>query len=175
MLDDKSKSQSCYLYDEIKDGTHNVLYFATTGSDIFYLKNKSNTNDNLNIDFRLLETTNENDIDWEKYDYIMVPDKQTNTNIKQVMKYKNAVISYSDGSDGTTPYYDFQPELFANCIFNNSRAPYFRWLVEDENKITDSKCFFKPAIFEKYGFKNVLTTIDMSNNVKMFVYKKEKI
>lgn len=166
-------SQACVIYNDIKNDGHNVLYFATSGSDLFFLKNMSNLNNNFHIDYKLLETTNEDDIDWDKYDYILVPLKQDNTTIKEITKYKNAVINYNDGSDGSAPYYDFAPDLFANCVFASSRIKNFKWLSEDENKITTSECFYKPYILEKHNYSLFVET-NKDKETQVNIYKKNR-
>ncbi|MCR5260275.1 MAG: hypothetical protein K6C94_00370 [Candidatus Gastranaerophilales bacterium] len=148
-------SQACEIITDIKNAGQKakVLYFASEGTNIFYPKHSEN--DNLHVDFKLLETTKENDIDWDKYDYIVIPNVQQSTNIKDINYYRNAVIAYNDGSDGSAAYYDYSPELFSNCIFLSSRQDNIKWLTSDDKLLTGSECFYKRDILEKHGFRFV--------------------
>ena len=171
-IDFDTDSQACKLIKYVQsDKPVNVLYFAPSGINVYFPKHSEN--ENLKIDFRLLETTNEDDIDWQSYDYIVVPNIQQNTNIKDILKYKNAVIAYNDDKNNGEIFYDFSPELFANCVFVSNRIENFKWLKEDEGKITASLCYYKKEIFEKHGFSLVqkFDTYDRVPDNQLNVYK----
>ena len=171
-IDFDTDSQACKLIKYVKsDKPVKVLYFAPSGINIYFPKHSEN--ENLKIDFKLLETTDEADIDWQSYDYIVVPNIQQNTNIKNVLKYKNAVIAYNDDIQKGEIFYDFAPNIFANCVFGSNRVVNFKWLKEDENKITASLCYYKRDIFEKHGFSAVekFDTYDKIPDNQLIVYK----
>ncbi|MBQ2644116.1 hypothetical protein IJG14_00910 [bacterium] len=156
-IDFDKPSQAYVIMDKIKSEGKipvNVLYFAPEGANIYYTKHLENNN--LHITFKLLETTDEKDIDWSKYDYIVVPNVQGNTNIKNINKYKNAITKYNDDYDKHEVYYDFDKNIFASCIFLSNRTSNFKWLQEPENKYTSSDCFYRSDILQKHGFYCIL-------------------
>ena len=130
-----------------------VLYFASSGADTYYIGHVQD--ENYSVDLKLLETAEENDIDWDSYDYIVVPNVQYSADIsdKTIDKFRKAVTNYSDGSDGSTPFYEFDDKMFANCIYSSSRYSGIKWLTVDEKELTRSTCYFKHDLFTKHGFK----------------------
>lgn len=133
-----------------------VLYFPSSGTDIYYLAHIQD--ENYTIDIKLLETAEEDELNLESYDYIIVPNIQNNSNIsyEALNKFKNAITAYSDGSDGQTPFYEFDDKMFANCIYGTSRQSGIKWLTIDPKELTLSTCYFKHNIFIKHGFKFIM-------------------
>ncbi len=130
-----------------------VLYFASSGTDVYYPAHMQDKN--YKVDIKLLETAEENEINLESYDYIVVPNIQYNANIsyEALKKFRNAVTDYSDGSDGQTPFYEFDDKTFANCIYGTSRQSGIKWLTINPKELTISTCYFKHDLFTKHGFK----------------------
>lgn len=131
----------------------NILYFASSGQNVYFPKHSEN--ENYHVDFKLLETTDEKDIDWEKYDYILIPNVQKNSDIKEVQKYRNAITKYNDGSDGNEIFYEFDNSVFAKCLFVNKIEENLKWLTEPDYKITASRCYHNPNLIVAHGYKLV--------------------
>lgn len=150
-------SQCCSLVKMTKSDKkpRKVLYFPSVGMDTYTIGHAQDKN--FSVDIKLLEKVEENDIDWDSYDYIAVPNVEESTYIsdKSIDKFRKAVTTYNDGSDGNTSFYDFNDNMFANCIYDSSRQPKIKWLTIDKKRITRSLCYFKHDIFEKHGFKFV--------------------
>lgn len=150
-----SDSQSCSIVKTTKSDKKpvKVLYFPSSGTDTYYVGHMQD--ENYTVDIKLLETAEESDIDWDSYDYIVVPNVQYNSYISydSLEKFRNAVTNYSDGSDGQTPFYEFDDKMFANCIYGTSRQSGIKWLTIDKNAISLSMCYFKHDLFTKHGFK----------------------
>lgn len=152
-IDFNEASPACKMVRVTKAGKKqpvNVLYFASSGQNIYFPKHSEN--EMYHVDFKLLETTEENDINWAKYDYILVPNVQKNSNIREVQKYRDAVILYNDGSDGQDIFYEFNNDIFANCIFVSKREDNLKWMIEPDEKITMSHCFYRSDKFRQHGF-----------------------
>lgn len=150
-----SDSQCCSLVKLTKSNKKpvKVLYFPSSGTDTYYIGHAQDKN--FSVDIGLLEKLDEKTLDWDSYDYIAVPNIQHNSYIsyKDLDKFRKAVTRYNDGSDGNTPFYDFDDNMFANCIYGSSRQSGVKWLVIDKKEITSSQCYFKNSVFEKHGFK----------------------
>lgn len=150
-----SDSQSCTMVQLTKSDKKptKVLYFASSGTDVYYPAHMQD--ENYTVDIKLLETAEENEINLESYDYIVVPNIQYNSNIsyEALKKFRHAVTDYSDGSDGQNPFYEFNDKIFANCIYGTSRQSGIKWLTIDPKKLTISSCYFKHDLFTKHGFK----------------------
>ena len=154
-IDFNNPSPACQLVTLTKSEKNpvKILYFASSGQNIYLPKHLEN--DKYNLEYKLLENTDENDIDWQKYDYILVPNTQNNTNIKEVQKYRNAITNYNDGSDGNEVFYEFNDKVFAKCVFTSQRENNLKWMTEPDNKITNSRCYHNPIAFIKHGYKLV--------------------
>lgn len=148
-------SQCCTLVKMTKSDKKpiKVLYFPSDGMDTYTIGHAQDKN--FSVDIKLLEKVEESDIDWDSYDYIAVPNIEESTYIsdKSIDKFRKAVTAYNDGSDGRTPFYDFNDNMFANCIYDSSRQPKIKWMTIDKKRITRSHCYFKHSLFEKHGFK----------------------
>lgn len=172
-------TQSCTIVKMTKKSDKNVkiLYFPSMGTDLYYLGHVQDKN--YSVDIKLLEKTEENTFDWNSYDYIVVPNIQINSYISynSVDKYRNAVVSYSDGSNGERPFYEFKDDMFANCVYFSSKDLNINWLTADKNKLNRSKCFFKHDLFEKHGFKfisKIVLTMDKISDKDLNVYVNTK-
>lgn len=151
-LDYENNSQTSIILKLIQhpDKKIEALYFASNGKNIYLPKHVEN--EKFHIDFKLLETTEEKSVDWNRYDYIIVPNAQISTNIKDSEKYKKALLNYSTGENGESEYYEFDKGLFASCIYCGRDKNNFIWFNEPQSNYTYSKCYHKPDIFIKHGF-----------------------
>ncbi len=130
-----------------------VLYFPSWGTDVYYIGHVQDKN--YSVDIKLLEKTEENTLDWDSYDYIVVPNVQNNSYLSYdaIDKYRNAVILQKEGSTDGKTIYEFKDDMFANCVYSSSRNLNINWLTADKDKFTRSKCYFKHDLFIKHGFK----------------------
>jgi Fe-S cluster assembly iron-binding protein IscA len=167
-----SDCQTCELIKATKINKKpiRVLYFAPSGIDLYSIKHAQNKN--YQVDIRLLEKHNYQDIDWDSYDFILFSSPQFSSNIlsKDIDIFRNSVVDYNDGKQGSSEYYDFNNEnLIANCVFGSSREK-IDWLKCDKNKITISICYIKGAILEKHNFKYFYKFNDAFNAPEKTIY-----
>lgn len=173
-LDLCDNSQACNWVSFVKkhSGKKDVLYFATSGTNIFYPKHSET--DDFKVDFRLMETTDESDIDWNKYEFVLIPNIQDSTVIRDIQKYRNAVTDYNY-ENGKTPEYSYKTGLFAYCYYSSYRTKTDDdWMKISTDKLTHSHCYHNPEILKKHGFQLVAKFNDYDkNNEKMLnLYKK---
>ena len=162
-------SQASKIVDTIsKQENTNVLFFVSSGANIYTLVTEQGK---YKADFMSLETAEEDKIDWDKYDYIVVPLRQLISNIQDPDKYKKAVKTfYVDGKF----IYDYPQELFANCYYLDRTQDMFDWVNADNKRLSKADCYHKREIFEKHGFK----FIEKSDNYEhvpegeVYIYKK---
>lgn len=171
-VDFDEPSQACRLVKIIEKQPGNLLYFASSGTNIYYPKHSENSQ--YNVDFALLETSDEQNINWDKYTYIAVPNTQLNTNVQRFLMFKNAIKIIQNYDNKII--YEYNPELFANCNFVNFRFPDKQLLIEDEHNITSSRCQHKPEILKKYGFHLIekIDNYDKTPEDQINLYKKMK-
>lgn len=164
--DFEEPSQACKIVRSVREGK--LLYFASSGTNIYYPKHFESSN--FQVDYALLETTNEKNIDWQKYDYIAVPNVQLNTNVSDFKRYRNAIELLTD-KDGKVIYKYNQP-FFADCVFVNLKNPLTP-IIDDEKKVTSSRCRYRADIFEKHGFKEIkqIPSYDNTLEEKIILYK----
>lgn len=167
-------SQACSWVKMVKKdaGQKNVLYFSSTGTNIFYPKHSET--DDFKVDFALLETSDENNIDWDKYNYILIPNLQESTVIKDIQKYRNLVESYTF-DENNVPQYSYKSGYFSYCYYSSFRTKtYDDWVNTNANNFTTSFCYHNPFIIEKHGYKLVakFNDYDKKHDKVLNLYKK---
>lgn len=163
-------SQSAKIVDVLnRDNNVNVLFFISSGANVYTLVTEQGK---YKADFMSLETAEEKDIDWDKYDYIVVPQIQIISNVKNPDKFRKSVKAVIYGEQ---MIFDYSPELFANCYYLNRRQIMFNWIDADNKRITKAVCYHKKDIFEKHGFE-FFKKVDNDEGVpesKFYIYKKK--
>ena len=164
-------SQASQIVDIVsKQNNSNVLFFVSSGTNIYTLVTNQGK---YKADFMSLETAEENNIDWNKYDFIVVPEIQFITTVSNPDKYRKAVRLVRNGDEFE---YIYSPDLFANCEYTDRRQLRFDWLNADNARITCAACFYKEDIFKKHGFKYLKSVENYNKEPEytMYIYKKEK-
>jgi len=164
-------SQSAKLVDLLnKDNNSNVLIFLSSGANIYLLVTEQGK---YKADFMSLETAEEDKIDWDKYDYIVVPLRQLVSNVQAPDKYRKVVKTTLINGNYI---FDYPPDLFANCYYLDRAQDMFNWVDAPNERISKAVCYHKKDIFEKHGFK----FMEKSDNYEgvpegnLYVYKKIK-
>ena len=130
------ESEACTVTKMLKqDKPVRVLYFVSQGKNIYYLKKAEDKN--FTIDFGRLETFDEKDLD--KYDYIVVPNVQENTNISDKQ--------------------DFSRKIFADCNFGN---------YEKFSKVKKSYCSYNPEILKNHNYKLFKKVYSYDKNLNVY-------
>lgn len=139
-----TESDSCTVTKMLKQNKPvNVLFFISQGRNIYYLKKAED--ENFKTDFRRIETFDESDLD--KYDYIVTPKVQENTNVAGREKP------------------DFSEESFAKCEYKNYKNGNF-------DRVTTSLCSYNEDILQKHNFR-LLKKI-YSYDKDLYIYKKSE-
>jgi len=164
------ESQSSKIVDILnrEKNQKNVLFFISSGKNIYTLITEQRK---YKADFMSLETAEENKINWDKYDYIVVPQLQLISNVQNPDKYKKSV---KDLSIGGKFIYKYSPELFANCYYIDRKQEMFDWINADNERITKAACYHKKDIIEKHGFKIIdkIENYERDAESIFFIYKK---
>ena len=164
-------SQSSKIVDTLnKDDNVNALIFLSSGANIYTLVTEQGK---YKADFMSLETAEEDKINWDKYDYVIVPQRQLISNVQNPDKYRKVVKTfYINGKY----IYDYPTELFANCYYLDRKQDMFDWVNAKNENLSKAVCYHKKDIFEKHGFK----FIEKSDNYEgvpegnLYIYKKIK-
>lgn len=168
----EDKSQSAQIVDFLNNENNvvNVLFFVSNGSNIYTIVTGQ---EKYKADFMSLESAEESNIDWNKYDYIFVTNVQLTSLLQNVDKFKKYTKSFSDGNKLE---FEYSPELFANCYYINRRDDMFDWIHEDSKRITKAACYHKKANFEKHNFELMthFNPFDKDIQGRIYVYKKNK-
>ena len=170
-IDAWEHSQAAKVVDILnRDNDVDVLFFPSSGGNVYTFVIEQGK---YRADFMSLETAEENMIDWNKYEYIVVPQLQLISTVENPDKFRNAVKNLSDGKKFI---FDYSPDLFANCYYINRRLDMFDWYNADNERITKASCYHKKSIFEKHGFKLIekIENYERVPESTFYIYKKIK-